>query len=331
MRPMNSLIDRRRFLALTAAGALAPVVAPAVARGAAAASQIAGSAFGTGWSVTLPAGTKSQALHQRIEALLAELDLTFSPWRPDSLLSRFNAGEAPAMSVGGELAGVTASSLAIAEASDGYFDPTVGPLVARWGFGPIDHGDASPEGRRGLSVDNDHIVRSAPGLTLDLCGIAKGHALDRVSGLLRDFGCDDFLVDLGGELAAHGHHPSGRDWQLGVEDPRPGAEALAGRLRLDGMAVATSGDRTNGYDVGPRRYSHIIDPATQEPVETTLASVSVVMPTAGAADGWATALMAAGAGGPDMAKRHGIAALFLFRSGSALRAATTGTIEQYLV
>ncbi len=330
MRPMNSLIDRRRFLALTAAGALAPLVTPAVARGAAATSRIARSAFGTGWSVLLPSGAKTQPLHQRIEALLVELDLAFSPWRPDSLLSRFNTGEALAMPVSSEVAGVTASSLAIAGASDGYFDPTVGPLVARWGFGPIDHGEASPEGWRRLSVDNDHIVRSGTGLTLDLCGIAKGHALDRVSGLLRDTGCDDFLVDLGGELAAHGRHPSGREWQVGVEDPRPGAQALAGRLRLDGMAVATSGDRTNGYNVGSRRYSHIIDPATLEPVETTLASVSVIMPTASAADGWATALMAAGGSGPDLARRQGIAALFLFRAGSALREVTTGTIEQHL-
>jgi len=93
--------------------------------------------------------------------------------------------------------------------------------------------------------------------------------------------------------------------------------------------VATSGDRANGYDLDHRRYSHIIDPATREPVTGALASVSVLMESACLADGWATALMAAGDAGPTLADRNGISALFLFRDGANLRRVLTGTFGRH--
>ena len=86
-----------------------------------------------------------------------------------------------------------------------------------------------------------------------------------------------------------------------------------------------------GYDIGSRRFSHIIDPATREPVESRLASVSVLAPTGREADGWATALMAAGGAGPALAGRRGISALFLFREGDGLRRTVTGHFAQHLV
>lgn len=322
MRPMTSLLDRRRLLALGAAC----LAAPAVARGAAPVGLLKGAAFGTGWRITLPAGVPTQDLRRHVETLIADLDLAFSPWRADSVLSRFNAGGALDMSVGADLAKVTQAALAIAAKSNGCFDPTVGPLVARWGFGPITQGAARPGGWRGLAADDRHLERVDTALTLDLCGIAKGYALDRLAALLMDIGHDDLLIDLGGELAARGRHPSGRVWQVGIEDPRPEVEGLAGRIGLDGVSVATSGIRANGYDIGDRRYSHIIDPMTQEPVEVALCSVSVVGSSAQDADAWATALMAAGDKGPALARDRGITALFLFREGAGLRHVATGGI-----
>lgn len=318
--------DRRRFLALSGA-CLAAM--PAIARGAPALVNIKGGAFGTSWRISLPAGATTGKLRTALEKLFADLDRAFSPWRADSAISRFNSGTARDMEVSPEIAEVTREALALAQASDGRFDPTVGPLVARWGFGPIHHGKA--RGWQGLAADDRHISKADPTLTLDLCGIAKGHALDRMATLLLDAGHDHFLADLGGELAARGRHPSGRIWQVGIEDPRQQADGLAGTLLLDGMAVATSGDRANGYDIDGRRFSHIIDPASGEPVESKLASVSVLGATARQADGWATALMAAGEAGPELADRHGLSALFLFREGDGLRRAVTGNFAWHLV
>lgn len=323
MRFRPTTLDRRGFLALGGAFCLA-AGAPRYARGAPALTVLSGSAFGTRWSVSLPAGSRFTGLPERLDALLADLDLAFSPWRADSVVARFNTGAARDMAVTGEIAGVTRSALAIARASDGAFDPTVGPLVARFGFGPI-HGNTSrSQSWLGLSADNAHIAKTEGDLTLDLCGIAKGHALDRMVALLLDAGHQSFLIDLGGELAARGRHPSGRIWQVGIEHPLAGRDDIAGVLRLDNLAVATSGDRANGYDVGRRRYSHIIDPGTREPVDSKLASVSILMGTAREADGWATALMSAGRAGPDLARRQNLSALFLFRGGQDLRSIATG-------
>lgn len=326
MRFAGKGLNRRGFLAL---GGTALFAAGTAARAAPLAG-LAGTALGTGWSVALPAGADVAGLRERLAALLDGIDYAFSPFRPESAIGRFNAGADAEAAVPGEVVEVTRAALAIAGASGGAFDPTVGPLVARWGFGPIRAGETKAGGWRGIHAGNGHLARDRQGLTLDLCGIAKGHALDRMAALLRDAGHEDFLIDLGGELSARGRHPSGRAWRVGIEDPQPGAEGLAAVLDLAGMAVATSGDRVNGYDLGGRRYSHIIDPKAGEPVESAPASVSVLMPTGREADGWATALMAAGAAGPALASRQGIPALFLFRAGGGLRRVATGTFERHL-
>ncbi|MEW9612877.1 FAD:protein FMN transferase [Shinella sp. S4-D37] len=330
MHVKSEPLGRRRFLALGGA-ALLLGTAPAQAREAAPVKVLSGAAFATGWRVALRDDANISGLQARLANTLHTIDLAFSPWRSDSMIGRFNRSHADEAVVSDAVVGVARSALGIAEASGGRFDPTVGPMVARWGFGPIEKGETLPDGWRKIRAGNGHVARTARGLTLDFCGIAKGYALDRMAADLLDAGHEDFLVDLGGELAARGRHPSGRAWHVGIENPLPDAEGLNGVLQLDGMAVATSGDRRNGYDVGGRRYSHIIDPSTLEPVAGAPASVSVLMPAALDADGWATALMAAGSAGPDLARARDIAALFLFRHRDALRSVATGAFTRYLV
>lgn len=318
--------DRRR-LALLAGAALATLplrpVAAGVLRGAAPLQALEGQAFATGWRVLLPASADAQALGPAIADTLDRIDREMSPWRADSAVSRFNRAQAGAHPLPQAVLSVTADALAIAAASGGSFDPTVGPLVSRWGFGPIS-GTEAP-GWQTLSIRGARLAKSVPGATLDLCGIAKGHALDRIAAILRDAGVDHALVEVGGELLGIGAHPEGRDWQAGVEDPRPGVPGLAARVPLAGQAVATSGSRWNGYDLGGRRVSHIIDPATAAPVEGGLASVSVLAPTGALADGWATALMAAGAErGVALARAGTLSALFLIVEGARLRPVVTG-------
>lgn len=311
---------RRTVLALLPAA----LAAPSVLRAASPVQTLTGDAFGARWRVSLPDGARAGGLRARIAALLAQVDAQMSPWRADSEIGRLNASAEARRPVSVHTAQVSAAALRIAAQSGGHFDPTVGPLVARWGFGPIT-GATRPHGWQAVSVQGDEITRDAP-LTLDLCGIAKGHALDRVAALLAaDYG--DFLIDVGGELTARGRHPSGRGWQIAVEDPRgPGvAEVLA----LDGRAVATSGDGVNVHVTGGRRLSHIIDPDAGAPVAGPLASVSVVAGDAMTADGWATALFAAGTkAGPALAQARGIAALFLWRDATPRR--MTGGFERYL-
>ena len=329
--PLPASPNRRRFLKLTGGALGATLAAPALLRAETSPLEtIAGTAFATYWRLSVPSGRDAGRLRGRIEAALAEIDHQMSPWRADSDVCRFNAAAEGAVAMPGETVSVTAAALAIAKASDGRFDPTVGPLVARWGFGPIEKG-APPDWHK-IGLAGDHIVKHKGGLTLDLCGIAKGYALDRMLAIASEAGHDDLLIDLGGELAAKGRHPSGRDWYVAVEDPRPGASGVVAKLRLNDTTVATSGGHIQSYELDGRRYSHIIDPATGEPVAGGLLSVSVLAPRATEADGWATALAAAGPiEGPALARKNGIAALFLRADGVDIARETTGGFETHLL
>lgn len=306
-------LTRRAFTTGLAALAAWP------ARAASGTVTLSGPAFGTTWQVTLP-DRATGPLERGIETLLARIDAGMSPWRPDSLLSTLNALPEGRTEVTPDFAHVLRAAQHLHAASQGAFDPGVGPAVAHWGFGPI----AEPAAPGHFTLTGTRLTKhGAP--TLDLCGIAKGHALDRVSALLHAQGHPDHLIEIGGELLASGWHPANRPWRVGVEDPRPGIPGLATTLPLT-RAIATSGIKTQSYALGPRTYSHIIDPRDMAPARTgTLLSVSVLAATAMEADGWATALMAAGPDrGPHLARRHALDALFLHAAPGGLRPLTTG-------
>lgn len=308
MPDMKNVIDRRTFGKLAGASIVCafPVAGASQQDGA----TFVGRAFGTGWRVSLGRSAGDPGNEGRIAEILAQIDREMSPWRSDSEISKFNIASSGAIALPEDMRAVTAAALEIARASGGAFDPTVGPLVARWGFGPIE-GDVRPDWRD-VALAGNRLTKARHGLTLDLCGIAKGRALDKIADMLRSTGHDDFLVDIGGELLASGRHASGRAWRAGIEDPRPEVAESWGAVELDGRAIATSGTRWNRYDIGGRSYHHIIAPDLGRPTMGALVSVSVMAPTAMAADGWATALMAAGEEkGKEIAERLDLTALFL--------------------
>ncbi len=316
--------DRRAFLGMTAAAAVAW---PRLARAEAAGLEVLeGRAFGTRWRVVAP---RLAGLRAPLEAVLAGVDAQMSPWRADSEVTRINGGSAGLWPVSEATAEVTRAALGLARESGGGFDPTVGPLVARWGFGPIEGGLADWSA---LSVGPGGIEKAADTVTLDLCGIAKGWALDRMADVLARAGVGDALIDLGGELRALGRHPGGRRWQVAVEDPRAPAEAAAALALPEGRAVATSGLSHQSYRLAGQEYGHIVDPLTGTPARGALRSVSVMAGDAMTADGWATALFAAGAeGGPVLARERGLSALFLLAQGDALVPVTTGEMAAHVL
>lgn len=318
-------LTRRQMIALT--GAALCLGQPAKA--AAPTRTMEGRAFASHWRITAPAEIELEQHRPAIEALLARIDQQMSPWRDDSELTRFNSSQA-GCAVSGALALVAQTALEIAQESNGWFDPTVGPLVAQWGFGPIKGGQSGAW--QGLAAQGGGLHKAAPDLTMDLCGIAKGRALDLMAAHLLQIGVQDFLVDLGGELKAAGQHPSGRQWHVAVEDPRQNHDAPALALRLpSGLSVATSGFKAQSYVLGQSRYGHIIDPRRARPATGALASVSVLAADAMRADAWATALLAAGEAGPQLAQEQGLAALFLSDHGGALSHIATGGFDRHLL
>lgn len=308
---------------------------------------LGGDTMGTTWSVRLAASRDAdlRALHAGIEAQLALVVRQMSTWDEDADINQYNrAGAGEWRQVPAEFAQVLGCALEIAEASDGAFDPTVGALVGLWGFGaqardtvPDAGALAAARGRSGwrrIAFDAEcRRILQPGGLQLDLSAIAKGYAADRVMAYLRDAGIGDALVEVGGELAGHGRKPDGEPWRVLVEaGPEEDDHRLDARvLELDGLAVATSGDRWHHYTRDGRRYTHTIDPRSGEPVAHALAAVSVVAREAMHADAWATALGVLGAdAGHALAQRLGLASRFLWCDGDGMHERMTDAFVAHL-
>jgi thiamine biosynthesis lipoprotein len=295
-------------------------------------------AMATWIDVTLPAAATREhpRLIAEIEAELRVFERDFYPWA-DGELSRLNAAlsAGAAFEASPALVALLAAAQRAAEASDGAFDPGVGGFVELYGFHdatapppplPDDAAIAALLASSGsildLEIDGMRVAgRQVDGVprsyTLDLGGIAKGAAVDRIAERLIDLAIAPALVNAGGNLRVVGDRPV-RPWRIGIREPR--AEALLGAIELgDGDAVSSSGDYERFRESGGERLHHIIDPRTGRPVAHTQA-VTVIAANAELADAASTALFVAGpAAWLEVAGRLGVTA--------ALRVDASGRVE----
>ena len=310
---------------------------------------LGGETMGTSWSVKLALAPRADlhALHARIQSTLDRIVRQMSTWQADSDIVAYNrSGAGRWRRIPDEFFAVLACALDIAEASGGAFDPSVGPLVGLWGFGANARPRNAPDTadlhiarervdwrRIELQPDTRSVLQPG-GVELDLSAIAKGYAVDLVAAHLRAAGIACALVEVGGELFGYGRKPEGAPWRVLVETAPEEDDALAEPrvLDLDGIAVATSGDRWHRYegDDGARR-SHSIDPHAGAPVERAPAAVSVIAAEAMRADAWATALTVMGVHeGFEFAQRRGLAARFVAHGEDGLQERMTDAFKAHL-
>lgn len=311
---------------------------------------LAGETMGTTWSVTLQADAEAlpglrDGIEERLDTVVAQM----STWEAGSDLSRYNsAAPGTAHALPKELQKVIDAALQVSRASDGAFDPTIGPLVELWGFGPggPSDGNGVPEAEtlarlRGgigwgkLVFDSEGRLIQPGSLELDLSAIAKGFAVDEVARYLDASGVPAFLVEIGGELRGQGRKPDGSAWRIAVEQPVPDDTTLEDTtlvVALEDLAIATSGDYRRMFEREGRRYSHTIDPRTGEPVQHALASVTVLHDESMMADAWATALTVMGPdAGWDFAMRNDLAALLVWHHGNGFASRMTPAFEHRLL
>lgn len=311
---------------------------------------LGGATMGTLWQVSLsaPVGAGLHAMHGGIQACLDRVVAQMSTWEPDSDISRYNgAATGTWQDLPQPFFDVLQEALAMAACTGGAVDPTVGPLVEAWGFGPGGTGGRVPgadrlaaararTGWQRVELDTGRQRALQPGgVGLDLSGIAKGHGVDEVVDWLRGNGVPAALVDVGGELRGYGRKPDGSPWKVLAEAWPEQAGACEGDvpciLVLEDAAVATSGDHWHRFEDDGRPYAHTIDPRSGAPVDHAPAAVTVVARTALAADAWATALTVLGEhGGLRLAQVHGLAARWVMRDGDTLRVVATDAFGQYL-
>ena len=341
-------------LASAAAGYAAGPAAVLRARDPAALHTLAGATMGTTWSVRLanPGFAPLEPVQAAVQQALDTVVQQMSHWEADSEISRFNRAEAGTWQViSPEFMEVMACALHWSRASQGAWDPTVGPLVDAWGFGPranplADHRAQLPHPQRlqaararvgferlQLSPAERRVLQPG-GAQLDLSGIAKGFGVDLVARTLQRLGFGHFLVEVGGELRASGQRPDGQPWRVqiaGVADDgaRQPPRAAPRVLPLRDRAVATSGDHWHAFELGGRRYSHTLDPRTGEPVLHRLSSVTVLHAECMQADALATVLTVLGPHeGLAFAQHHGIAALLCEHTDAGLVVHTSAAFEQ---
>lgn len=304
----------RRLAACVSCACFALVSATASAAPSMRMGSLKGLTMGTSWTATvvLPSSSDLPALQRVVQAALDRVDAQMSTYKPDSSLNRFNRAPAGSWQVlEPEFFTVLAHALSVARDSEGAYDPTVGPLVDLWGFGPVTPPQMPPSpasidaararvGWQRLRLDAATRRALQPGgVALDLSAVAKGFGVDEAGRALERAGVASYLVEVGGELRARGRKVDGSSWRVGVERPdaataAAGAGDIGASVLLDGMSIATSGDYRRFRAGADGRQSHHIDPATGRPVRGDLASVSIVATDCMQADAWGTAFSVMG-------------------------------------
>lgn len=285
--------------------------------------QLTGHTMGGTWSVKV-IDIERPGLQSELQSILDDLESTFSTWRADSQVSRFNASRSTDwFPVSVHMVHIVQVAQEVHRDTAGAFDITIAPLVNLWGFGPAGRIDSLPtddqiaaarahvgSDKLSFRVAPPALRKSDPQLQIDLSAIAKGYAADQLAIHLDQLGIRDYLITVGGENRA-----KGRPWRIGIETPTPDVMRIIDTLDLRDAAISTSGDYRNFAQFAGKRFSHQIDPRTARPVTHSVASVTVLNRSGARADALATALFILG---PDQgyttATRLNLPALFIQRN-----------------
>lgn len=220
------------------------------------------------------------ALAGRLEAEVRRLERKYSRYDPQSELSRLNANNGQWMTVDSETAGLLDFAGQCHTESEGLFDITTGVLRSVWDFksGRLPDAKALEQvlervGWQRLEWNGVRLFLP-PGMELDLGGLVKEFAADRLLALMHEDGVSG-LVNLAGDIRVTGPQPNGAPWSVGIRHPRE-SDRLAATLPLSRGALATSGDYERFILVDGQRYCHILHPRTGMPVLAGPSSVSIV-------------------------------------------------------
>ena len=294
--------------------------------------------MGTVVTIHIVGGSASSdraAQHRAAERALGwfrEVERVCSRFQPSSEVSLLSSRVGEPVPVSPMLFAATRFALAVAEETDGAFDPTLGSLLEAAGFNhehrsgwpvriaPAANGDATFRSIE-LDAEAQTILLRCP-LLLDLGAVAKGLAIDMAAKELHDDGYENFTVDAGGDLYLAGTNAAGDPWSVGIRHPRRENEIID-EVRVANAAVCTSGDyerRASGEN--PAIEHHIIDPRTGASANRC-ASVTTLAASAMVADALGTAAFVLGPiDGLALLERHGLDAVII--SPDLERVATAG-------
>ncbi|HTF95357.1 MAG TPA: FAD:protein FMN transferase [Cellvibrio sp.] len=300
-------------------------------------TKISGPAQGTTYNLTfeLPANTNVAVadIQKAVTDEFSRIDKALSNYRDDSAIEEFNAQKTTeVLSVDAELVALIEEARKIYRASNGCYDLTIKPLFDLWGF---KKDQFSPPTEEALTqtlvsvgmdkletIDATHLRKQIPELRVDISSIGQGYSVGRIVKVLEQFGVQNYLVEIGGELQTKGKKPNGDAWRIAVEKPLPNERKLHKIASFDSgvpMALMTSGTYRHFFDSNGKRYSHILDARNGKPVEHNTVSVTLFHENPTIADAWSTALLCLGSNeGLKAANANNLAVLFIDQQGDEL-------------
>lgn len=271
--------------------------------------QLEGSTMGTFYTVTYRANIAKSELKTLLKENLSVIETQLSNWDKESWISRFNNNHGTDfISIPQQAFRVVNYALELSAQTNQALDPTIGKLINLWGFGPskskLPPTDKSIQeaikvsGAEKLKLRSKpaQIAKNHPALQLNVSSIAKGYAADVLAGKLEKKDITDYLINIGGEMRINGQPDNKSPWKITIQKPAP--ESRDGQayvtIELNKAGLATSGDYRRFLEIDGKSYPHILDPETGWPVQTNLASTTIIAPTAMQADGLATACLVLG-------------------------------------
>lgn len=266
-----------------------------------------GHVFGTEYHIQYEA---TEDLESVIKDALQAFDNSLSMFNPHSILSAVNANRDTMTNETFET--MFAEAERVYALSGGAFDITIGPLVNYFGFGNKSYQPAAINeqaidsirqfvGFEKVQLVDHKVIKSDPRVALDAGAVAKGQACDVVAQVLREHGCTNYLVEIGGEVVAHGVNAEGKPWGIGISKPNLNNEGVQEGyqeiLHLTDACLATSGNYRNFRtdEESKTVYGHTIDPRVGRPIQRSVYSATVISSTCMRADALATACMVLGA------------------------------------
>jgi len=263
-----------------------------------------GMVYGTIYSITYESPNGID-LQEKITEKFNEYNRMFSTYDKESIISKINKNEPVELS--NEFIICYEKAVEVSKITNGAFDITAGAMVNAWGFGPEEKKKMTQEkvdslieitGFQKIKLENGQIIKENPNIKIDMSAIAKGYTSDLIAGFLAEKGCENYMVEIGGEVAAKGINERGKTWTIGINKPDEndilGSTGLQAKVKLTDHGLATSGNYRNFYVEDGKKYAHTIDPKTGYPVQHSILSSTVVANDCMTADAFATAFMVLG-------------------------------------
>lgn len=266
--------------------------------------QFWGSTQGSYYSITY-FDEQNRDFSNDFDSIFKEIENTLSLWDENSIIRRVNRNDTSVV-LNKIFIDNFNYAMRAAELSDGYFDPTVGPLVQAWGFHFKEGMEMTPEivdslkqlvDYRKIKIENGKVIKENPNMTLDFNAVAQGYTTDMISDFLLSKNVNDFLVDVGGEILARGCKPNGELWKVGIEKPAENKDSeriVQEIVELKDRSIVTSGNYRKYVERGGKRYSHSLNPKTGYPAENRLLSATIICDNTAWADCLASICMVVG-------------------------------------